>query len=102
MGACTPRPKKLKKASAKIAVGIVSVIVVMIGPIALGIKWRIKMRGVEAPSALAAKIYSAFLSRRICPRTMRAIGTHPVNVSARMRVPSPDPIITVSKITTRR
>jgi peroxiredoxin len=42
-GACTPRPKKLKNASEKIAAGTVKVIVVMMGPMALGRRCRNKI-----------------------------------------------------------
>ena len=56
------QPKKLKKASAKIAVGIVKVMVVMIGPMALGSRCRNKSLHCDAPIAMAAWAYSSCLS----------------------------------------
>ncbi|MNR65280.1 hypothetical protein D3C85_1882550 [compost metagenome] len=57
-GDCTPKPRKLRNASAKMALGTVSVSVTIIGPMALGIRCRNKIRAVLAPSACAAITYS--------------------------------------------
>ena len=49
-----PRPKKLRNASRKMAVGIVSAVVARMGPMALGIRWRETILSVDAPKAFAA------------------------------------------------
>ena len=58
IGCGTPKPKKLKNASVKIALGIVNVIVTKMAPNAFGIKCFEIICPVEAPSVRAAKTYS--------------------------------------------
>lgn len=53
-GAWMPRPRKLKNASVKMAVGMVSVMAAIMGPIALGMRCLKRMRAGEAPMARAA------------------------------------------------
>ena len=75
MGACTPRPIKLRKLSVKMAEGICRAVEMMMTLMQLG---RICLRMIRlgfAPIARAASTYSLFLMVRIWPRTRRAMPT---------------------------
>lgn len=73
IGADTPRPMKLRKASVKIASGMDKVRVTIIGPTQLGIIWRQRICHVDVPQERAAMTYSCCFRLRIWPRTMRAM-----------------------------
>src|SRR5699024_10687807 len=101
-GCGTPNPKKLRKASVKIAFGIVKVNVTIIGPSIFGIKCFHMIRVVLLPSDLAAITYSSVFKRYTSPRTIRAILIQPVIVMAIIMDQSPLGMITVNKTTTSK
>src|SRR5690625_6197551 len=69
---------KLKNASVKIAVGIVNIVVIIIGPNELGMRCPHNNRLSFAPNVLDANTNSCPFNFRICPLIIRAIFTHPV------------------------
>lgn len=58
MGGCSPNPMKLRNASVNIAVGIVNIVVIIIGPIEFGIKCRHISLVSPAPKVLDANTNS--------------------------------------------
>src|SRR5699024_11644633 len=99
-GAGTPKPKKLRKASVKIAFGIVNVSVTRIAPIALGTKCLVIIRTVLAPKDLDAKINSSDFNFNTSPLTILAIPIQHVIVIAIINILIHCVIITINKITT--
>ncbi len=69
-------------ASARIALGIPSVMATMIGLIPLGSRWRMTIRVSDTPIARAASTNSVSLSASSWPRTSRATVTHDVRPMA--------------------
>ena len=75
MGIDTPSPRKERKLSVKMAVGICIAATMIITDTALGIMCLRMMRAGEAPMERDASTYSCSLMERIWPRTCRAMLT---------------------------
>src|SRR5699024_11728250 len=97
-----PKPKKLRKASVKIAFGIVNVSVTRIAPIALGTKCLVIIRTVLAPKDLDAKINSSDFNFNTSPLTILVIPIQPVIVIAILHVLHLCGIMTLTTITNIR
>jgi hypothetical protein len=85
-GAWTPKPRKLRADSSRIADDIASVAATMMTPMVLGRMCRKMIRPLDAPTERAASTNSFSRSDRNSPRTMRA---RPVQVTKPMKSPSP-------------
>src|SRR5699024_8765882 len=101
-GCGTPRPKKLRKASVKMAVGTVNVNVTIIGPNIFGIKCFNIIGSVLEHSDLAASTYSCVFNINASPRILLDILIQPVLVIARIIENNPLGKITVHNTTTTK
>ena len=77
-------------------------LLLIMGPIAFGIKCLLMILDVLAPNVREANTYSWSFNERTCPRTIRAILTQPVIDIARIIVPTLEPRTTISKITSNK
>src|SRR6266508_4237273 len=68
----TPRPRKLKLASALIARAKLKLDRIKIGAKTLGKRWRHRRRALVEPNERAATMYSFCLAESTAPRTIRA------------------------------
>src|SRR5262245_20199685 len=91
LGGGSPRPRKLRPASARMTPAIPTVAWTMTGPAMLGRRWRTRMRSELAPAARAESTNSSSRERRIWARDSLAYPTHPMRHSASTRFPSPGP-----------
>ena len=76
-GGRMPKPRKDRAASMRIANATASVPATMMGPAALGSRWRKIMRASEAPIARQASMNSCSRSDSTTPRTTREVAVHP-------------------------
>src|SRR3954468_7054539 len=77
VGGCTPKPRNDSVDSVMIAAAMARVALTRMGPMVLGIRWRVMMRLLDAPDARAASTNSFSLIERIWLRTTRAMYIHP-------------------------
>ena len=85
-GGCTPRPRKERPDSVRIAAGMPSVIATSTGAIALGRMWRQMMRKPLAPIDCDHSTNSRSLRARNSARTSRATPIQPVRPMTAMIV----------------
>ena len=93
---------KLRTASVKMALGMVSISVMMIRPSALGSRCLVRIRSFPAPSEREARVNSWSFSWRTRPRIRRAIGVHPAAPMAMLMVRIPGSRITIARMATTR
>src|SRR2546430_7231159 len=91
VGGGTPRPRKLRKASKRMAMGTPMVAWTIIGPSEFGRMWRKMIRFALAPPDRAASTNSRSRKASGWPRTSRAMFIHWVNAIAEMMMPSDRP-----------
>ena len=91
VGGGTPRPRKLRKASKRMAIGTPMVAWTIIGPSAFGRMCRKMILFALAPPARAASTNSRSRKARVWPRTNRAMVIHWVKAMAKMMMPSDRP-----------
>src|SRR5436309_7961094 len=86
VGGCTPKPRNDSVDSVMMAAAMARVAFTMMGPMVLGIRWRVMIRRFDAPDARAASTNSFSLIDRIWLRTTRAMYIHPRAARIRMIV----------------
>src|SRR2546423_2577859 len=91
VGGWTPRPRKLRNASNRIACGMPNVAWTMIGPRAFGRMCRERILLGRVPLDRAASTNSRSRSDIACPRTSRAMSIQRVTAMAKMILSSPRP-----------
>src|SRR5438309_8970631 len=91
VGGGTPRPRKLRKASKRIAMGMPMVAWTISGPRAFGRMWRKMILLALAPPERAASTNSRSRKASVWPRTSRAMFIHWVNAIAKMMMASDRP-----------
>ena len=90
-----PMPRKERKASEKMALGIRNAVETMIGPIALGTRWLTSRCHVRPPARRLASTYSECFRYMTSLRTTRAVPIQLVKQSASITEPMFEPKISM-------